>query len=88
MIGPAVLRPAPVAMAPMEAFPQATGPAIPAIGAAVVGAPATQKAYPAKGLLVKLRNPTAVREAIILREVLGPPKALQGEWRSFGGFAG
>jgi hypothetical protein len=33
--------------------------------------------YPAKGLLLRLRDPSAIREAIILREILGPPKALQ-----------
>jgi len=85
MIAPTVLRPAPVTMAPMEAFPQASGPDI---GAKAVAAPAAQKAYPAKGLLVRLRNPTAVREAIIMREVLGPPKAFQEGWRYYGGFLG
>jgi hypothetical protein len=28
-------------------------------------------------LLQRLRNPTAIREAIVMREILGPPKALQ-----------
>jgi hypothetical protein len=63
----------PVAMAAIDPFPQSAGPAI---GAVSVAAPA-QITYPAKSLLLRLRNPTAVREAIILREVLGPPKAFQ-----------
>ncbi len=33
--------------------------------------------YPASALLQRLRDPASVREAMILREVLGPPKAFQ-----------
>jgi hypothetical protein len=69
----------------MEAFPQSTGPAI---GAVAVAGAEKQIAYPAKGLLLRLRNPNAVREAVILREVLGPPKAFQGDWRTYGSFLG
>jgi hypothetical protein len=32
---------------------------------------------PAQGLLARLRDPASIRQAIILREVLGPPKGLQ-----------
>ena len=39
--------------------------------------PAPRISYPAKSLLLHLRDPASIREAIILREVLGPPKALQ-----------
>ena len=39
--------------------------------------PAIKPSYPAKGLLLRLRDPDAIREAIILREILGPPKGLQ-----------
>ncbi len=34
-------------------------------------------AAPAGSLLARLRNPASIREAIILREVLGPPRAFQ-----------
>lgn len=47
--------------------------------AATAGAVA-RRSYPAGALLLKLRDPAAIREAIVLREVLGPPKALQPGW--------
>jgi hypothetical protein len=78
---PAVLQPAPAAtrapvvLAAMEAFPQSGSVAVPAIGAAAVGKSGAQLPQAAAGLLLRLRDPRAVREAIILREVLGPPKA-------------
>ena len=42
-------------------------------------APAAPKreAYTSRSLLKDLRNPATLREAIIMREVLGPPKAFQ-----------
>jgi hypothetical protein len=46
--------------------------------AAPVGAPvATGVPSTAGDLLVRLRDPASIRQAIILREVLGPPKAFQ-----------
>lgn len=39
------------------------------------GAPAKPVAIPASQLLLRLRDPAAIREAVILREVLGPPRA-------------
>ncbi len=36
-----------------------------------------QTVIPAAYLLTRLRDPASIREAIILREVLGPPKAFQ-----------
>jgi hypothetical protein len=44
---------------------------------AFTSVPAAAAATPASALLLRLRDPAAIREAIILREVLGPPKALQ-----------
>ena len=44
-------------------------------GAAV---PAAQPSGPAKALFLRLRDTASIREAIVLREVLGPPKGLQG----------
>jgi hypothetical protein len=41
-----------------------------------------RQSYPAGALLLRLRDPSAIREAIILREILGPPKALQPGWPS------
>ncbi len=40
-------------------------------------ADAPPAAVPAGALLARLRDPTSIRQAVILREVLGPPKALQ-----------
>ncbi len=51
---------------PAEAFAEKTAKAMSASGTSVLGSP-----------LADLRNPTAVRRAIILREVLGPPVALR-----------
>lgn len=41
-------------------------------------APAAQLSRATGAMLKRLRDPASIREAIILREVLGPPKALQG----------
>jgi hypothetical protein len=40
-------------------------------------APASVPSAAADTLLQRLRNPASIREAIVLREVLGPPKAFQ-----------
>jgi hypothetical protein len=40
-------------------------------------APNSQQTFPASALLLTLRDPASIRKAIILREVLGLPKALQ-----------
>jgi hypothetical protein len=40
-------------------------------------APAVVPSSAASGLMERLRDPTSIRQAIILREILGPPKALQ-----------
>jgi len=42
--------------------------------------PTTAPATPAQALIARLRDPASIREAIILREVLGPPKALRQPW--------
>ena len=52
-------------------------PGVPAIGRAAVAADAKPSGIPASALMTRLRDPAAIREAIILREVLGPPKALR-----------
>jgi hypothetical protein len=39
--------------------------------------PAAQASTRASTLLLRLRDPDSIRQAIILREILGPPKALQ-----------
>jgi hypothetical protein len=52
-----------------------TGPAVAvAAPAAVVDTTLSS----ASSLLARLRDPGSIRQAIILREILGPPKALQG----------
>jgi len=40
-------------------------------------APAVVPSSAASGLMERLRDPASIRQAIILREILGPPKALQ-----------
>jgi hypothetical protein len=71
--------PAPVQqIAPPAPAPQTYIPYTPSRPPAAPAAPAPQPSFPAAGLLARLRDPAAVREAIILREILGPPKALQG----------
>jgi hypothetical protein len=70
---PAKVSPAPVAVAPATPVRQAAPPARPAAAPVAAVSPS----YTATALLPRLRNPSAIREAIILREVLGPPKALQ-----------
>ena len=69
----AVLQPAP----PRPSRPLATIPSAPATTPAARGLALQQQDHPAAALLLKLRDPGAIREAIILREILGPPKALQ-----------
>jgi hypothetical protein len=65
--------PAPMeAIAPLTAVRRTSAMPPPA-----TSAPAVKPSYPASGLVLRLRDPAAIREAIILREVLGPPKALQ-----------
>jgi hypothetical protein len=61
---------------PLASMPEEAAPGVPAIGRAAV-AEAKPLAIPATALMKRLRDPAAVREAIILREVLGPPKALR-----------
>jgi hypothetical protein len=62
-------------MAPVGQISAAPGNR-PASAPAAVG-PAKPLAIPAGALLLRLRDPASVREAMILREVLGPPKGLQ-----------
>lgn len=65
-------------MAPMEPFPGGIATAAPPASArALATAPAPSPSSAAKSLLLRLRDPASVREAIILREVLGPPRAFQ-----------
>jgi hypothetical protein len=40
---------------------------------------------PVDVLLARLRDPSAIRQAIIFREILGPPRAFQSLWQSVGG---
>jgi hypothetical protein len=60
-------------------LPQNYSPPRPPAPAAPAG-PAVRPSFPAGGLLLRLRDPAAIREAMILREILGPPKALQPVW--------
>ena len=71
----AIPAPQPAYVAPILPVPSAA--ASPAVSAAAATKAAQQISYPAKSLLLRLRDPASIREAIILREVLGPPKALQ-----------
>jgi hypothetical protein len=69
----------------------ATSPAQAATPAAPLSTPSTQSAITAptpdgvareaQSLLLRLRTRDAIREAIILREILGPPKAIEPENR-------
>ena len=45
--------------------------------APAAAAPAPRPSFPASALLLSLRDPASIRKAVILREVLGLPKALQ-----------
>jgi hypothetical protein len=68
--------PEPASMAPP--VPQTSAPARASQPGALV--PATQPATPARALLERLRDPASIREAIVLREVLGPPRAFHQAW--------
>jgi len=84
---PAVFNPQPVLVVPAMplAAPAETltvaGVAAAAMSSAAdrpgAATSAPRLSYPAKSLLLRLRNPDTIREAIILREILGPPKALE-----------
>jgi hypothetical protein len=67
-----IIAPAPVAPpAPLSPVRQTVTPA------PAAPAPNSQQTFPASALLRSLRDPASIRKAIILREVLGLPKALQ-----------
>jgi len=69
MIAPAPIeQPAP--LVPVYKSSKAPSPA-------PAAAPTSQQTFPASALLLSLRDPASIRKAIILREVLGLPKALQ-----------
>lgn len=78
-IQPAQPPPVPAAEKPASTRPLASAPA-----QSITPAVAAWGATPAASLLIKLREPASIRQAIILREVLGPPKALQ---RIYGGWS-
>jgi hypothetical protein len=65
-VAPAVpIVEAAAARRPLASVPPAAAPSAPQPGAAV------------SALLLRLRDPVSIRQAIMLREILGPPKALQ-----------
>jgi hypothetical protein len=69
----------PVLQAPADP-PPTPAPAALFAPAATAGAADQSTAVPPQAgslLLQRLRNPSAIREAIVMREILGPPKALQ-----------
>jgi len=68
MVAPAPIEP----LAPL--LPARRTSTAPALSAA---AASPQQSFPASALLLSLRDPASIRRAIILREVLGLPKALQ-----------
>jgi hypothetical protein len=80
MVAPVV--PGPAAFSPPARVPSpaALQPSQPAPTAAQPNPPA------AKALLRKLRDPGAIREAIVLREILGPPKGIEGDINLTGGY--
>jgi hypothetical protein len=72
--------PQPVLVAPAPAEPAAPLLPVrktPAPAPPAAATPAPQPAASASDLLLSLRDPASIRKAIILREVLGLPKALQ-----------
>lgn len=78
----------PVTLKPLTPWVPETPEALLAAGKAE-GAPAAKpQNIEAAGLLARLRDPSAIRNAIILREVLGLPKALQEPGMGFLGPAG
>ena len=77
---PAATAPPPTQMETMASIVQsftAASTLLKKTAAAAPAAPDTKFSPPGAALLLRLREPASVREAIVLREVLGPPKALQ-----------
>jgi hypothetical protein len=66
--------------APVQQAPPVTRPANTLQPLVEPAATTVKPTIIASGLMARLRDPVAIREAIILREILGPPKALQPAW--------
>lgn len=68
MVAPAPIQP-PDPLLPVRKNPSAASP--------VAATLSSQQSASASALLLALRDPASIRKAVILREVLGLPKALQ-----------
>ena len=73
---PIARHPEPVALPPLPAFPPPAQRPKPRIEKSLEKNRAQHEAAPAPPLSIALRSHDGIRQAIVLREILGPPKAI------------